>query len=102
MSNIDKDAKNIMIGLGIGSLVGIGVALIYQGAKHHHQGRKPAEFLGKTLSQIGEIMQHPKASMVHAYQEVEQTAMKNENKIADILEWTAATIYFLKNLRGGK
>ncbi len=104
MSNIDKETKNMLIGACIGSVLGVAATSICFAAKRHKKSGG-MEMLGKAMTHLGKALEYPKAALNHscdAVEELKGAAGRHENKIADILDWTAASIHLWKKFRGGK
>ncbi len=96
MSNHDKNS-NLVIGLVIGGVVGIGILSIYLAAKRSKEA--PLSTIGQAIIHIGEILENNGIEGPAVIKNFEKKVHKHENSIDEILGWVATGIHLWKQFK---
>jgi gas vesicle protein len=97
MSDLDRNTKNILLGTLIGSAVGASLIILLKSSSH--KGRKNTlHFIGKALANAGDVIRDQLEDPQALLKTIDKKIAKNEDKLADILELTAAGIQLWKKL----
>lgn len=103
MQKIDKDTKNILLGITIGGILGIGAAsFMLASKKHAKEDKTSSDTLGKIVSQFGEVLSDHQIKKPSFVKGLEKELHKHENTIGDVLDIVSSGLHLWNTIKKGK
>lgn len=98
MSGLDKDTVKIAVGVFIG-VIGIGAISAIMSASQEKKKHTSLGMIGKAIGQIGEILSDHEIKEPTLMKEMEKKIEKNENKVAEVIDWVATGFQLWKKIK---
>jgi len=99
MKNTNDESKKIMLGVVIGSVVG--ASLLYGLRKAHHQKTPALKKFGRTISEIGEMIENCPDQACSMVERVENKIPKGIEVFNQLTNWVGTGLSLWKHLKRG-